>query len=289
MKKIVAVLCGLVLLVGLYGCWPILLSPVAEFEWTVAGLSVTFDAGLSYDSDGNIVSYEWQFGDEATGIGPAPVHVYDDYGSYAVQLIVTDNDGKTGISTHTVTLVDEPINHAPVANFTWTQNKLHAYFDGRESSDEDNDIVDYLWSFGDGGEDSGIYIAHTYSDINRSWLVTLTVVDDDGLSDVIQQTITFCNSGVQSASLSVMAPQNDINIFCYTYNAGLLVLFCENVSGRYLNLVDIAVHGDDAGDNQIDAGSNTAAGIASGESFDLSITLGAAGIVNIDVYDIDVI
>jgi hypothetical protein len=212
MKKIVAVLCGLVLLVGLYGCWPILLSPVAEFEWTVAGLSVTFDAGLSYDSDGNIVSYEWQFGDEATGIGPAPVHVYDDYGSYAVQLIVTDNDGKTGISTHTVTLVEGPINHAPVANFTWSQDGFHVDFDGGESNDIDGDIVDWFWLFGDGqeggsgtgvsGESEGVdysHVDHTYPNVARDYIVTLMVVNDDGLSDVIQHTITL----VQSTSLTI--------------------------------------------------------------------------------------
>lgn len=295
MKKIIAVLCGLVLLVGLYGCWPSLLSPVAEFEWTNVGLRVTFDANLSYDSDGNIASYDWQFGDEAIGIGPAPVHVYDDYGSYAVQLTVTDNDGKTGFSTHTVTLVENPIDHSPVANFVWHRHGgFHIDFDGSTSSDEDNDIVYWFWLFGDGDEGSGIEDDHTYDNPGIAFreIVTLTVVDDDGLSDTIQREITFCNSGVQTTSLSVSAPQNEIEIFCHSYDeaTGALVLTCENVSGYNLSQIDIEVRGQDAWRETINlAFSSTNVDIDNGEVFELPITLVGGGIKYFDVYGIDVI
>ncbi len=41
--------------------------PVAAFTETATDLAVAFDAGSSSDLDGTIVSYEWNFGDDATG------------------------------------------------------------------------------------------------------------------------------------------------------------------------------------------------------------------------------
>jgi len=57
--------------------------------------NILFDASGSYDPDGVIVSYLWDFGDEVTGTGANPVHVYRVPGQYTVTLTVTDNSGLT--------------------------------------------------------------------------------------------------------------------------------------------------------------------------------------------------
>ena len=54
---------------------------------------IYFDASKSYDPDGTILSYEWDFGDGKTGIGPNTSHSYSNPGEYTVTLIVTDNNG----------------------------------------------------------------------------------------------------------------------------------------------------------------------------------------------------
>lgn len=54
---------------------------------------VTFDASESYDPDGYIVSYFWDFGDENNGTGMIVNHTYTAPGNYTVELIVTDDDG----------------------------------------------------------------------------------------------------------------------------------------------------------------------------------------------------
>jgi PKD repeat protein len=55
---------------------------------------VRFDAALSSDEDGEIVSYEWDFGDGVRATGPVVEHVFpDERILYAVVLTVTDEDG----------------------------------------------------------------------------------------------------------------------------------------------------------------------------------------------------
>jgi PKD repeat protein len=52
-----------------------------------------FDASDSYDIDGEIVSYLWEFGDGVTSNESAPEHRYSANGEYVVRLTVTDDDG----------------------------------------------------------------------------------------------------------------------------------------------------------------------------------------------------
>lgn len=60
-----------------------------------AGVPLQFDGSGSYDTDGTIVSYLWDFGDGNSGTGVAPVHTYEQDGDYIVTLCVTDDDGAT--------------------------------------------------------------------------------------------------------------------------------------------------------------------------------------------------
>ncbi len=72
----------------------------------VAPLEVMFDGTGSYDSDGTIVSYAWNFGDGTTGSGAAVSHTYDTDGTFTATLTVTDDLGAT--SSDTVAIVVDP-------------------------------------------------------------------------------------------------------------------------------------------------------------------------------------
>ena len=50
--------------------------PVATFTYDCTDLACDFDASGSYDPDGTIVSYEWDFGDGDTGSGVTPSHTF---------------------------------------------------------------------------------------------------------------------------------------------------------------------------------------------------------------------
>lgn len=67
-------------------------------------LVVDFDAGESSDSDGEITSYLWDFGDGNNGEGVEPEHTYESAGNYSVTLVVTDNNGATSNTTQSVSV-----------------------------------------------------------------------------------------------------------------------------------------------------------------------------------------
>lgn len=66
------------------------------------GLKYGFNGSGSSDSDGDIVSYDWNFGDTYTATGVEVVHEYAQDGNYIITLIVTDDDGAMGEATKTI-------------------------------------------------------------------------------------------------------------------------------------------------------------------------------------------
>lgn len=79
--------------------------------------------------------------------------------------------------------------NSPTAAFTHTPQAgkppLNVSFDASTSSDSDGTIVSYTWDFGDGSFGSGVKTTHTYYQ-KEVYTVTLTVVDNDGLSGTAQ-------------------------------------------------------------------------------------------------------
>jgi len=54
---------------------------------------ITFDGSGSNDSDGYIVSYDWDLGNGQTKVGKIITYTYTTIGNYEITLTVTDNDG----------------------------------------------------------------------------------------------------------------------------------------------------------------------------------------------------
>lgn len=74
--------------------------PIASYTepvtMTTVSTPLTFDASASYDPDGSVVAYKWDFGDGATATGVTATHAYTQPGVYYPLLTVTDNDGAVG-------------------------------------------------------------------------------------------------------------------------------------------------------------------------------------------------
>ncbi len=151
------------------------------------GQPIAFDGTGSFDPDGGLLGYVWDFGDGTTATGATPSHTYAAGGPFVVTLTVTDPEFLTDVATTTAT-----VNRTPAAN----PNGPYAAnlgqpisFSSAGSSDPDGDQLSYLWDFGDGSTATQRNPNHTYSS-GGIFTVTLTVTDPGGLSDAGTTTAT---------------------------------------------------------------------------------------------------
>lgn len=86
--------------------------PVVSFNWTPeypdVNIPITFDASGSYDPDGEIELYEWDFGDANFATGITVNHTYTQSGIYEVVLKVTDNEGAQNKQIKTISITNHP-------------------------------------------------------------------------------------------------------------------------------------------------------------------------------------
>ncbi len=166
------------------------------------GDSITFDGTGSFDPDGMIVRYDWDFGDGSSALaaGPTPTHVYAAPGDYVVTLSVTDDDGATSVcSPAAVTINAEPVCDA---GGPYSGNLGDSIlFDGTGSFDPVGTVVRYDWDFGDGvmAIDAGPTPVHTYAAAG-AYTVTLSVTDGCGAVATCTDPVTvngppLCDAG----------------------------------------------------------------------------------------------
>ncbi len=168
------------------------------------GVDEFFDGTDSYDRDGIITTYNWNFGDGSRMVGSQVYHTFERPGTYVVTLNVTDNSGtECSITNDQVTV---RVNAPPVAN---AGGDKEAYvggahdgitFDGTDSNDPDQDPLTYSWDFGDGGSAEGPVVTYAYRRPG-TYTVRLTVHDGTGLpcgEDVDEITVTVNRRDVSS-------------------------------------------------------------------------------------------
>jgi len=133
-------------------------NPSADFTFyplhPPPGETVFFDASSSYDSDGFITLYEWDWdhdGDyEDASTNPAATHIWTYPGSYRVVLQVTDNEGLTGRKTKTVNILNNPPSPPNIDGpSTGTVNHVYIFSLG-SITDPEGDSLYCQWDWGDG-------------------------------------------------------------------------------------------------------------------------------------------
>jgi len=151
-----------------------------------AALNVSFSSLGSYDPEGALLSYEWDFGD-GTPISTAanPSHSYVNPGEYLAQVTVRDASGLA--TRNVVRVMATPANAGPVAKAVATPDSgpapLSVVLRAFDAYDPDQGIQNWRWDFSDGGTYWGSTAYHTfYSQGDHS--ATLTVYDFRGASAV---------------------------------------------------------------------------------------------------------
>jgi hypothetical protein len=186
-------------------------APVLEFNISgrniLTGEEITLDASGSFDYDGEIMQYLWEFGDGESVTGPVVQHAYATDSIFRVRVTITDNEGKSSTGSEMIFVVD-PGDGLSMPLVTTaapeTNRKIEAVFHSRESYanpyDPDEVKVDAVITYP--GGDSAVVpcffcIPARYEDgewvtdpVHQSWMVRFTSeqAGTHGMTLIIEDT-----------------------------------------------------------------------------------------------------
>lgn len=190
-------------------------------------LAVAFNAN---SSTGNILSYDWTFGDGETGVGSTINHVFSPAGSYNVTLKIIDDQGATAQATVAIVVTSPSSSNTPPtavvsSSSTVGDAPLQVHLDGSGSTDSDGTILSYKWDMGDGGVATGPKVSYTYTTAG-SFNATLTVTDDGGLTDsistpvIVREPAAGGNSNVPPAAVITTSTSQGFAPVAISFDAG---------------------------------------------------------------------
>lgn len=108
-------------IVPVNGQSPIAVADASAPVTGAAPLAVNFSSVGSYDPDGSIAAYDWDFGDGTGSTAASPVKSYTAPGTYTASLVVVDNSGLSSVAD-TVTIVVQNNSVVYVANIAMSRS-----------------------------------------------------------------------------------------------------------------------------------------------------------------------
>ncbi len=201
-------------LVGNINLPPVSDASAGEPYTGFVGEEIIFNGSLSYDPDGYITSWVWDFDDDTNGSGEITLHTFSNPGIYAVILTVTDNENTTD-SYDTTALIIVP-NRPPstpeldgpavgIRNIEYTYTVV--------STDADNDTVQYIFDWGDENMSTSEFLpSGTPFSINHSWsvageyIISVYAYDNMASSDSTDMLMSIYN---ESFSQMGIIPSSD--------------------------------------------------------------------------------
>lgn len=144
-------------------------------EEGTAPLTVQFDGSSSSAYEGNIVSYEWDFGDGTpkTITGAIVSHKYTVIGTYDVKLKVLTNNNESASSNKLIYVREVPLKACFVPSRSNGLAPLTVSFDSKCSTGA---VSSYQWRYGDGEESTSKSPTHTF-EFPGVYTVNLEVAD----------------------------------------------------------------------------------------------------------------
>lgn len=204
------------------GGTPVNISPIANASGNpvsgIAPLQVNFSSAGSYDSDGTIESYSWDFGDGDISTDQNPSHIYG-AGNYTATLTVTDDDGATAQDQVAISVSNPPVNIPPVANIISPTNGTQFYIGDQTSilgvgnDSEDGQLSNLAWEIT--RPDNSVFTASGSSfnfqfTLVGSYTIKLTATDSEGATGTKQITVTAIEEPAnQPPVVSINSPLNN--------------------------------------------------------------------------------
>ncbi|MFC1733908.1 PKD domain-containing protein, partial [candidate division KSB1 bacterium] len=193
--------------------------PEADFNYNVScsGNVCSFN-DMSYSSNGIIVDWYWNFGDQTNSTLQHPVHYYNQPGTYTVTLSVTDFNGCTDTVLKQITInpgfgLSFIFDTVCFGNFT-TFN--HAF------SNPAIVPVTYFWDFGDGSSSSLDNPTHQYGQ-GGIYMVSLIMVDTMGCSDTVIHSVLVNSNPIAGFYSDTVMLGNPTHFYDQCVSAGSLI------------------------------------------------------------------
>jgi PKD repeat protein len=223
-SKILSIIVGSVPIVA-FGYLPIVVVPNDE---------VIFNASESAGVNSTIISYLWDFGDNATFLGNTSTanHRYSSNGVYYVNLTVGDEYG-----VFNSTSIELQVGVPPVPLFSFSPQSPIVNDTVTFSAVESPSIATYEWDFGEGlgvAKANISTITHIFY-AEENYTITLTVFDIDGLHQSHNQTIFIFSP------LTERAPDYSAQIFLGVVASLFVVILAVRVVRKRLRKKEVAL------------------------------------------------
>ncbi|MEM6342586.1 MAG: PKD domain-containing protein [Bacteroidota bacterium] len=128
-----------------------------------------------------IVGWAWDFGNGDTALSQEPDYVFNQPGTYNIQLTIQDGLGCVDSTTLSVVATDAPTADFVSADTIGCAPHLTSF---QDLSSGDYNIVSWNWDFGDGNTSTQRNPVHTYQQ-DGVYDVQLIVFDENGCSDTL--------------------------------------------------------------------------------------------------------
>lgn len=202
---------------------PIADASAGEPYQGVINSPIRFDGSRSYDPDGNITSWLWDFGDNTNANEMIVYHSFSKSGIHIVTLTVTDDAGETNNDT-TTCIINQPNRPPTNPIITGTKNgpKNTFYTYTVISTDLDNDKINYIFNWGDLlSNPSGFLPSGTSFTANHSWTSAgrydvIVTVNDSQLAS--SSKIMVYIDAVQTGDIGYLLDNNGDGIYDVFYS-----------------------------------------------------------------------
>ena len=152
---------------------PLLSAPIALIHAENTSGCVPFEVNFSSEQSTNAEDVVWNFpgGNPASSSQQNPIISYSSSGTYDVQLIAINNQGRDTSYLENYIFVEA----APIADFTFVKNNNTVQFQNLSAN-----ATSYLWDFGNGNQSMETDPQHEFA-AGGNYTVTLSAINDCGI------------------------------------------------------------------------------------------------------------
>jgi hypothetical protein len=207
---------------------PANLSPVASFTFSpqnpFIGDLITFNAYNSTDTDGTILSYIWDFGDNAstTTAQATTTHTFNTLSQFHVILIVIDNQGATSTPTTTIIAISEPESYSPldvvINEIAWmgtASSSNDEWIELYNNTNEKINLNNWTINWGEGTSTrsislTGSILAYGFYLLERTASTTISDIEENQIYTGALKNTKISGGKYSGEKLELLSPSSEI-------------------------------------------------------------------------------